>query len=130
MKLFYLSFLIFSINAFSDDNFFNRRVPNRDYTVRDLILQRAITRQLLNQNKKPEAKGVGIEFMSAVTIKTETKSENGQNITTKKYYVYNRNCGSIQIPEKEGIDKLKNGQSIKYKFKGMNNCSVEDWRVW
>jgi hypothetical protein len=132
MKLFYITILVFSINIqFARANDFNKKVPGRDYTVRDFFIQRSMTQQILQQHQVKEASGVGVEFMSSVTIKTETKNDaNGLPITTKKYFVYNRDCGNVELPEKEGIDKLKQGQSVKYKFKGMNNCGVQDWRVW
>lgn len=71
-----------------------------------------------------EMKGVGVDMTSRVEI------ENG------KYYVSNRNCGRVLIGDindekeknKEKLQKLSEGEYLKFKFESYSSCVVSDWQ--
>ena len=126
----YLLFsLIFSSLAFGQTNL-NRLVPGKDYTYRELLLQRAYTKQLLNSNKEKELDGSGVEYNGNLKI---IKEKNKEGKEEKKYYVFRRGCGDIEIKEKENekkLEKLSNGVRIKFRLSGSRSCDIKGWKVF
>ena len=121
--IFILSGTALAQNRFSD------RVPGRDYTVREFLLQRALINKLNKTANPPELNGKGMTFYGTVKIRKEqVKQEDGSTKEEKKYKVFIRNCGDIELNKKDedSMKKLKNGTRVKLNLAG-SSCKVTDW---
>lgn len=105
---------------------YDQKVPGKNYTYRQLLLQRSFTRQLRANSKEPELNGVGVTYNTNLKIK-EVEDKEGKMV--KKYYLYSRNCGDIEMPEddKEKLEKIPNGTRLKFRLKGASSCEISDW---
>lgn len=119
---------IFSNLAIAQINL-NDKVPNRNYTYRELLLQRAFTRQMMQNSRPKEMEGVGVTSNGIIKIKKEKNKEGKEE---KKYLVFKRGCGDIELPDddKEKLDKLRSGTRIKYRMKATRSCDIASWEVF
>lgn len=122
---FFLSIFFISTvnNVFAVD--YNKKVPGKNYTYRQYLIQRSLYNQLRNNSKEKELDGLGMTYNGLLKKRTE-KDKNGKEVV--KYSVYKRDCGYIDFPEEEN-EKLKEisvGTRIKFRLKG-SNCLISDW---
>jgi len=110
-------------NSFAID--YNTKVPGKDYTYRQYLLQRSLNNQLKNNSKDKELNGLGMTYNGPLKKRTE-KDKEGKDII--KYSVYKRDCGNIDFKEEDN-EKLKEipvGARIKFRLEG-SSCSISDW---
>lgn len=115
-----LSLLAISSSAISATLW--QKMPGKDYTYRDRLIQRQLIQDLRNKNKPAPLEGNGMEFQGNVEI-TENKETK-----EKEYLVYIRNCGKVKLNKKseEEMKALKSGSKVQLIFG--ESCSVQDWK--
>ena len=126
-KLLVLSLTTGSIFAFN----YSDKVPGKNYTYRDFLLNRALIRKIQKNSNPNQLNGSGMEFYGTVKITTEEiKKDGGGWEKKKKYQVYVRNCGNIDLPEKNEdiMKKVFNGTRVKLTLSG-SSCKVSDWML-
>lgn len=75
------------------------------------------------KNQKEPIDGIGMEFYGTITLDNQVPK------------IEIKNCGLIELPNiydaqnqlNEKSKLLKNGDTIKYKFKSMNSCDIAGW---
>lgn len=103
-----------------------QKVPGKDYTYRDRIIQRQILQDMRNRNKPAPLNGLGEEFQGNVEI-----IENRQTME-KDYMVFVRNCGKVKLNKKsaEEMRQVSQGTRVVLRFGESWKCEVTDWRVF
>lgn len=115
-----------SFSAFgAAQNQWYENIPGRNYSWRELQLQRAIIRnQQKIMNPEKELQGQGVDFTGVTEVTTSDTTP-----PVKTYKVYIRGCGKVDLPDKgeEEMKKLSTGVSVRLRFKGGRSCEVQDW---
>lgn len=121
--IFFLSGFFYSNLLFARD--LNQKVPGKNYTYRELLLQRSFTKQIRQNSRDKELDGLGMTFNGPLKVKREMDSEGNEKI---KYSVYKRDCGDITFKEEENekLKKIGVGSRIKFRLEG-SNCEISDW---
>lgn len=122
---FFLSIFFISNANISFAVDYNTKVPGKDYTYREYLLQRSLNNQLRNNSKEKELDGLGMTYNGPLKKRTE-KDKEGKDVV--RYSVYKRDCGNIDFKEEDN-EKLKEipvGTRIKFRLEG-SSCSISDW---
>lgn len=117
-------FLIFSlyVTSIHAQNWLNDNVPGTDMTYRQFYYYRNLNNNM-NRIRNPEkVSGPGVDFRGSLKIETDSKKN-------KKYFVFIRNCGKVELQIHENIDekRLRSGTPVVLK---MTRCNVLDWNIY
>lgn len=94
--------------------------------LREYYLMKNLSNKVKELSQSDELKGVGNIFISNVEITESSTSQEKNSKTEKKYKAFVRNCGKIELPNKD-IKNLKNNDRIRIRFESYGNCKVSDW---
>lgn len=108
---------------------YSDKVPGKNYTYGEFMFNRSIVNRMRAEDNKDTLKGDGMEFQGNISIKIEkTIDADGKEVEKKKYSTYIRNCGNVEVPEKDEkfMKGISSGTRIRLYLIG-SSCKISDW---